>query len=170
LQTDREFSAMSEKEGMFQAFLYNVAEDGVILRDNSYPTKGRNSLIEYYKGKRDTAFILTWEPMFERISKSGDLGYTYGIYTSTVKATGNMTKGTYVSIWQKQADGSWKFILDTGTQGLPESQNYSLFSFLFRASDAKIPPKDNIENITKPVLMLLIRPGYVEGFIGFLPI
>jgi ketosteroid isomerase-like protein len=122
LQTDREFSAMSEKEGMFQAFLYNVAEDGVILRDNSYPTKGRNSLIEYYKGKRDTAFILTWEPMFERISKSGDLGYTYGIYTSTVKATGNMTKGTYVSIWQKQADGSWKFILDTGTQGLPESQ------------------------------------------------
>jgi uncharacterized membrane protein len=30
LKTDRDFSAMSEKEGMFKAFLFYIAEEGVI--------------------------------------------------------------------------------------------------------------------------------------------
>ena len=120
MQTDREFSAMSERDGMFKAFLYYIADDGVILRNNSYPSRGRSSLNDYFQGKSDTSFILTWEPLFENLSESGDLGYTYGIYTNTVKSTGSVQKGSYVSIWQKQKDGSWKFMLDTGTQGLPE--------------------------------------------------
>jgi len=120
LQTDRDFSAMSEKEGMIKAFIAFIADDGVILRDNSYPSKGKNTLMEYYKGKIDTSFILTWEPLFEKIAAGGDLGYTYGTYTSKVRSTGNVAKGSYVSIWQKQPDGTWKFLLDSGTQGLPE--------------------------------------------------
>lgn len=120
MQTDRDFSALSEKEGMFTAFLAFIADDGVILRDNAYPAKGKSTLGEYYTGKSDTAFVLTWEPLSGYISAGGDLGYTYGIYTSRLKATGEVSKGTYVSIWKKQTDGSWKFVLDTGTQGLPE--------------------------------------------------
>ncbi len=120
MQTDRDFSAMSVKEGMFKAFLFYVADSGVFLRNNSYPEVGRNRLQERFAGKSDTSFILSWEPVFEKISESGDLGYTYGIHTNTVKATGEVTRGTYVTIWQKQPDGTWKYVLDTGTQGLPE--------------------------------------------------
>jgi ketosteroid isomerase-like protein len=120
LQTDRDFSAMSEQEGMFDAFLFFIADDGVILRDNAFPARGKSTLGEYYAGKSDTSFVLTWEPLFGNISAGGDLGYTYGIYSSRVKATGEVSKGTYVSIWKKQPDGSWKFVLDSGTQGLPE--------------------------------------------------
>jgi ketosteroid isomerase-like protein len=116
--TDKEFSEMSVKEGMFKAFLFYIAEDGVILRDNSYPSRGRESLKERFAGKSDTSFVLSWEPLFEKISESGDIGYTYGIYTSKVRSTGEISKGTYITIWQKQADGSWKFVLDTGTDGL----------------------------------------------------
>jgi len=122
LQTDREFSTMSEKEGMITAFLAYIAEDGVILRDNSLPSKGKESLRVYYTGKSDTSFILTWEPIYSDISSSCDLGYTYGTYKTTVKVTGEVSKGTYVTIWKKQSDGTWKFMLDTGTEGLPESQ------------------------------------------------
>ena len=120
LQADRDFSAMSEKEGMFKAFLTFIADDGVILRDNAYPSKGKNTLREYYAGKSDTSFVLTWEPVYGDISTGSDLGYTYGIYTLRVKATEELSKGTYVSVWKKQSDGSWKFVLDSGTQGLPE--------------------------------------------------
>jgi ketosteroid isomerase-like protein len=119
LKTDREFSAMSEKEGMFRAFLSYIAEDGVILRDNSYPEKGKESLLARFEGRTDTTFVLTWEPLFEMISESGDLGYTYGIHKNLDKSTGVVSSGTYVTIWQKQADGSWRFVLDSGTQGLP---------------------------------------------------
>jgi len=120
MQTDRDFSAMSVKEGMFKAFLFYVADDGVVLRDNSYPQKGKAAMEERFAGKSDTSFILSWEPLFEKISESGDIGYTYGVHSSTENATGEVSKGTYVTIWQKQIDGSWKYVLDTGTQGLPE--------------------------------------------------
>jgi ketosteroid isomerase-like protein len=120
LQKDRDFSSMSVKEGMFKSFLYYIDEDGVILRNNSYPSKGKETLRERFAGKTDTAFILSWEPLFAKISESGEIGYTYGIHTNTDKSTGEITKGTYITIWQKQTDGSWKFVLDTGTQGLPE--------------------------------------------------
>jgi len=120
LQTDRDFSTMSEKEGMFKAFLFYIAEDAVILRDNSLPAKGRANLQDRFAGKTDTTFVLTWEPLYEKISESGELGYTYGLHTNTDKITGEVTKGTYVTMWLKQPDGSWKFVLDTGTEGLSE--------------------------------------------------
>jgi ketosteroid isomerase-like protein len=122
LQTDRDFSKMSEQEGMIEAFLFYIAEDGVILRNNSYPEKGKVALQEHFAGKSDTTFILSWEPLFEKISETGDLGYTYGIHTNTDKLTGNISKGTYITVWQKQKDGKWKFVLDTGTQGLPADE------------------------------------------------
>ncbi len=118
-ETDRAFSEMSVKEGMFKAFLNYIADEGVILRDNSYPSKGKETLRQYYSGKSDTSFVLSWEPVFEKMSGSGELGYTYGIWTNRNKATGQASQGTYLTIWQKQSDGAWKFVLDSGTQGLP---------------------------------------------------
>jgi ketosteroid isomerase-like protein len=122
MQTDRDFSAMSVKEGMFKAFLYYVDDDGVILRNNSFPTRGKKAITNYFADNSDSDFILSWEPLYEKISDNGDLGYTYGIYTNKDKITGKRSKGTYVTIWQKVAPGTWKFVLDTGTQGLPEQQ------------------------------------------------
>ena len=123
MQTDRDFSGMSVKKGMQKGFLSFIADEGVILRNNSFPSVGKETLRQYYSGKSDTVIILSWEPVFEKISDSGDLGYTYGIWTSKIKSTGQISKGTYITIWQKQGDGSWKFVLDTGTYGLPEGQN-----------------------------------------------
>jgi len=119
LRTDSAFSSNSVHDGMFIAFLDYIAEDGVILRNNSFPEKGKDALRKRFDGISDTSFILSWKPVFEKISDSGDLGYTYGIHTSVDKVTGEISQGTYVTIWQKQSDGSWKFVLDTGTQRLP---------------------------------------------------
>ena len=119
LQTDRDFSATSVKEGMFKAFLVYIADDGVILRNNSFPDIGKGKMIERFSGKSDTSFVLSWEPLYEKISENGDLGYTYGIYSNTDKVTGEISQGTYVSIWEKQSNGKWKYVLDTGTEGLP---------------------------------------------------
>jgi ketosteroid isomerase-like protein len=119
LQIDREFSEMSIRNGMFNAFLHYIAEEGVILRDDSYPSRGRSELSTYYSVKSDTAFILRWDPLYEKISENGDMGYTFGVWFNTEKTTTKISQGTYVTVWQKQSDGSWKFVLDCGTQGLP---------------------------------------------------
>jgi ketosteroid isomerase-like protein len=119
MKADRDFSALSARVGMHKAFLEFVADSGVMLRDNSYPLAGRQAIVKLFEGKSDTSFTLTWEPVYEKISLSGELGYTYGYYTSFVKSTGEERKGTYITIWQKQPDGQWKFVMDTGTDGLP---------------------------------------------------
>jgi ketosteroid isomerase-like protein len=119
MNADSEFSALSGKEGMHKAFLSFIADSGVILRDNAWPLVGRNSLADLYSIHSDTAFVLTWKPAFEKIAESGDLGYTWGYYKSRVISTGEEETGTYLTVWQRQNDGKWKFVLDTGTQGLP---------------------------------------------------
>ena len=120
LEVDREFSSLSLMEGMHKAFLSFMADSGVLLRNDAYPLKGRYNLARLFEKSGDTSFVLTWEPVFEKISGDGSLGYTYGIFTDKTKNTGEIRKGTYVTIWEKQKDGSWKFVLDTGTQGLPD--------------------------------------------------
>lgn len=121
-QVDIEFSNLSMEKGMNYAFLSYVADDGVLLRPKNYPIEGIEKVKESL-GDSDTSFTLTWSPLFADISESLELGYTYGIYELTIKSKDdkpNVQKGTYLTIWKKDKDGKWKFVLDTGNAGLGE--------------------------------------------------
>lgn len=118
LDVDRKFSELSAAKGMNEAFATYVANDGVILRNNSYPIVGRDQVIARLNKRTDTTFRLTWEPMFADLAQSGELGYTYGTYLVSSPAGDSLGVGTYVSIWKKKADGLWKFVFDAGNEGL----------------------------------------------------
>ena len=60
---------------------------------------------------------LLWTPVGADISAFGDLGYTYGTFEFRSKGKDGkavVDYGKYTSIWKKQADGSWKVVLDMG--------------------------------------------------------
>ena len=120
LAADRDFSAMSEKEGMNAAFYAFAHDDAVVLHDGRAPLKGKELLKETYWSQADTSIVLTWEPVDADIAASGELGYTYGIYHYDLKDNETGIKGTYVTIWKKDDGGNWKFVLDAGTEGLTE--------------------------------------------------
>jgi ketosteroid isomerase-like protein len=115
LKTDSEFSRMSKQQGMKRAFIEFIDNDGILLRPDHPPIVGANA-IEYLTETNDSSYTLTWEPSSAQVAASGDLGYSYGIYNLQLQDT--MLQGTYVSIWKKQKDGKWKFVLDTGNPGL----------------------------------------------------
>lgn len=115
MRVDLEFSERSAEIGMQKAFLEYADDSAVLLR--AIPIIGKIALEESFKGFSDEGFILTWKPYAGNISSSGDLGYTYGYFTMTVKADSSTQDGNYVSIWKKQAGGDWKFVLDTGNEG-----------------------------------------------------
>jgi ketosteroid isomerase-like protein len=124
LELDRQFSRHSEELGANKAFLDYIDDEAVLLRANRYPVIGREKIVELYS-KPDTGFVLTWVPSYARVSKSGDLGYTYGIYkTESLAPNGELkiNHGTYVTIWRKDKDGKWKFVLDTGNPGLERNK------------------------------------------------
>ena len=118
MKLDRDFSKRSAETGMKKAFLEFASDTAVLLQKNTMPIVGKTAITKSYKVLSDTGFTLTWEPLAGDISKSGDLGYTYGIYTMVNRANNSSHKGKYVSIWKKQADGSWKWVLDAGNEGI----------------------------------------------------
>lgn len=52
---------------------------------------------------------LAWWPNWAGIAKSGDLGFTTGGVS-----VGGARAGHYFTIWQRQSDGSWKWVYDGG--------------------------------------------------------
>jgi uncharacterized protein (TIGR02246 family) len=65
---------------------------------------------------KDPNFYVTFDPTKVDVSRSGDLGYSQGTYTmaSTDPKTKNVmtVKGKYVTVYEKQQDGSWKAVSD----------------------------------------------------------
>lgn len=118
-QADVDFSNRSKEVGMKKAFLEYMNEDAVLLRPNKLPIVGAMA-VDFISSMNDSTFSLTWHPEGANVSKSADMGYTYGIYTMQLGDTSY--KGTYVTIWQKEENGSWKFLLDTGNDGTEDLQ------------------------------------------------
>lgn len=64
-----------------------------------------------------SAVRLEWRPTRAAARAGSDLGYTVGRYRATPKENPDsvIDTGTYVTIWERQADGSWKVALDVGS-------------------------------------------------------
>lgn len=116
--TDLAFSQMSEEEGIKKAFAYYADEDVVRLVEGAEPTVGKEALIKHFSGVDESVVTLSWKPIKAEIAQSADLGYTYGkFYLTLTDSVETTSTGFYVSIWKKQKDGSWKYVLDGGVEG-----------------------------------------------------
>lgn len=116
MQADISFSDYSVRHGIQKAFIKYAHDSVVLLKPGRLPIEGLQSLIESYKGRSDSNRTLTWVPTNALIAESGELGYTYGIWTFI--AAGDTSKGTYLTIWKKNNKGEWKYIADTGNEGI----------------------------------------------------
>lgn len=116
MDADIAFSDYSVKYGIQKAFIAFADDSVVILKDKQMPIVGMKSLIESYAGKSDSGMVLTWKPAKAAIAKSGELGYTYGFWLFVAK--NDTSRGTYLTVWKRNAAGQWKYIADTGNEGL----------------------------------------------------
>jgi len=117
IRLEREFAAASAREGAAawssrwapNGRSYIGGEEGVgpeVVGERVAPM-----LAEY--GER-----FTWWADTAVVAASGDLGYTLGRYVvmGEAEAAGDtVARGHYVTIWQRQPDGSWKIAVDIGT-------------------------------------------------------
>ena len=118
ITADKNFSDFSLKNGFANAFIAYADDNAIKMVNNGHPIIGKPELINRFtKIAVSNHNVLTWTPIKAEIAQSGDLGYTFGNYELKVKLeTGKDTTyfGNYVSIWKKQKDGTWKYVLDGG--------------------------------------------------------
>ncbi|MGA0555359.1 DUF4440 domain-containing protein [Larkinella sp. VNQ87] len=111
VNAEKAFAQLSRDSTTRTAFLRYLAPDGILFVKGKV-TNGR----EFFTAGPERAGKLTWQPVAADISASGDLGYTTGPWEARPKAlTDNPTRfGHYVTLWRKQADGTWRVALDIG--------------------------------------------------------
>jgi len=114
LSTDRAFSALSAEEGMHKAFLHYAATDMVKLQEGKFPVIGKEALRSTFEGAADNMYRLTWLPVKAEVSKSCALGYTFGNYELYDFARNEIRYGNYFTVWRKEKDGTWRWVLDGG--------------------------------------------------------
>jgi ketosteroid isomerase-like protein len=114
VDTERSFSRMSEEKGTRAAFAAFIADDGILFRPRA--VTGKKWMQEHPLPPSNTRPLLTWQPIYAFMSQSGDLGYTTGPwqYKNDIKDAKASAFGNFMTIWKKQADGNWRFVLDLG--------------------------------------------------------
>jgi len=118
LNTDIAFSDYSLENGFNKAFVAFAADDAVLLKPGRMPIIGILAIEEYHHNENDEELVLSWKPTFADVAESGELGYTYGFWKLSNKSDSLLSEGTYVTIWKRQKDSTWKYVLDSGNSGL----------------------------------------------------
>jgi len=111
VEAERAFSRASAKLGARDAFIEHLADDAVIFRPGLVKAQ------PYLQQQPLEPGLLSWEPAFADVAAAGDLGFTTGPweFRRDPADAEAIAYGQYFSIWMKQADGSWKVVIDHGT-------------------------------------------------------
>ena len=96
-------------------FSGNVTDDAYLLPPGAPMARGREAIHQVVAGLESMdGFSVTWEPTDAVAGDGGDLGYTVGSYEMTMPTEGGpvVVSGKYLTVWQRQDDGSWKVSAD----------------------------------------------------------
>ena len=106
---ERAFAAYGRANGFNAAMLAHTdPDDGVLLTPDpvgAYATLSQRT-------NRLGPPYLEWRPWFAAIAQSGDLGMTTGPFFYG----GEDPAGCYFTIWRKNAEGVWRWLLDQGCE------------------------------------------------------
>jgi ketosteroid isomerase-like protein len=118
---DAEFSAAAQKIGIAEAFVRYADPGATMLPPGEDAVTGAGPIRAQFAGM-PAGTTLAWKPFKAEVAASGDLGYTLGTYEMrSTDAEGKpvVRYGKYCSVWKKQKDGSWKWVVDVGTPSPP---------------------------------------------------
>ena len=98
----------------------HYADSATLLAPGMEPMSGKEAITKGLDMMlKDPALKLTFAPAKVYVAQAGDMAYTVGSYemTMTNPATKKVgtDKGSYVTVYHKQADGSWKVMTDINT-------------------------------------------------------
>jgi ketosteroid isomerase-like protein len=114
VETEQAFSKTAEAKNTRDAFMEFIADDGLLFRPGA--VNGKKWMTEHPVPPSDKRPLLAWQPAFAQMAAAGDLGFTTGPweFKADIKDPKPAGYGHFVTLWKKQPDGSWKFVVDLG--------------------------------------------------------
>ena len=90
------------------------SDDAIVMPPNGPRATTKEAVRALWKDLLTDASI-SWKTKEVEVAQSGDLAFSSGTYEVTLNdPTGTPVndRGKYVEVWKKQADGSWKCVMD----------------------------------------------------------
>ena len=103
-QAERAFASAAQAEGQWSAFRRFAAEDSVMFAPQPVKTQ------EFLKDRKDPPAALMWWAADSYVSCDGALAVNSGPW---IRPKGDAF-GYFSTVWQRQADGGWKWTMDGG--------------------------------------------------------
>lgn len=113
---DDEFARAATRFGTGRAFGQFAADNAQIFSTPGEFITGPQAISQAFGPFTDDN-TLVWHPVTGDVAHSGDLGFTVGNAVFTGKrADGSpqVTYSKYLTVWKKQRDGSWRYVVDGG--------------------------------------------------------
>src|SRR5438270_8546537 len=110
LKTESDFLKLLAAKRTVDSYLSYLADGARFFRMNAFPVIGKEGIRTALAAQTG---MLTWQTTKTEVSRSGDLGYTYGTYDLKAGIDGKLVEsGNYMRIWKKQLNGKWRIVLD----------------------------------------------------------
>jgi ketosteroid isomerase-like protein len=113
---DDDFARAATTLGTGRAFGAYAASNAQIFSTPGEFITGPDAISQSFGPVTDDS-KLVWHPVIGEVAHSGDLGFTVGYAVFTGKrADGAPQVGysKYLTVWKKQHDGSWRYVVDGG--------------------------------------------------------
>ena len=110
LDVDAAFSAASVSNGSGPAFEAYAAPNAIAIGGPEFVFGPKDIGIAFTGGPND---VVSWVPLFSGAAASGDLGFSVGEAVFVIEGAGTFYS-KYLTIWQKQDTGEWRFVADEG--------------------------------------------------------
>jgi ketosteroid isomerase-like protein len=172
VETERAFARTAAAKGIRDSFLAYLADDGVLFRPQ--PVNGK----QWMSARPARPGLLWWEPTFAYVSRAGDLGYDTGPWEFREKGPDDkpIGYGYFVTVWKKQPDGTWKFVVDLGTSNPPPtSPSPGWQPPSTEGKKEKAAKKVNVENEQSALLNLdrdfskaSVAQGIVDAYLSYI--
>ncbi len=109
IDAERAFASIAKEKNTREAFLANLIDESISF------SPGITKAKPFWEKLKPGTDWLYWQPVYADISASGDFGYTTGPWHFSKNKKEKPTAfGEYITVWQKQADGKWKILIDAG--------------------------------------------------------
>lgn len=108
ITAERKFAQLAADKGVKEAFLTNSTPQSIIF-DKNKPVNAQQS----WQARPNASFQLIWQPAYAGIARSGEIGFTIGPYIVEIRNK-QVAWGQFSSLWEKDTEGQWKFMIDIG--------------------------------------------------------
>ena len=116
MKADSTWSALSAEGKDIDKIVSYWTDDAVVIPPGQPVVKGKEALKKFVEeSMKIPGFSISWKSSDIHFSPDGKLAYLYAENMTHINdSTGNKISipGRGYSIWQKQADGSWKCVVD----------------------------------------------------------